>query len=202
MKIFLVEIWKIFEKMKMSLRGALLLYELFEREPCWRLTARCQTLELTMFCSFDRHESANDFCIKMGRGNVTARSMIYQALRKFHKNDIFRENSKKYRNRIDTLRVLRAETWLTVYCTIAIREQWLRRDHPPCLGVQRSACLLDRQTIVLGGGVINYRFARPNTCLACIVSSRVSKTRLTVRRLLRVNHRAHSFNSFIDWRGN
>ena len=57
--------------------------------------------------------------------------MIFQALGKFRKNENFRENLEKYRNfqfhRREremgwrgTLRVLRAETWLTVYRTIAM----------------------------------------------------------------------------------
>ena len=66
--------------------------------------------------------------------------MIFQAFGKFQKNENFRENlekmeilnfigekDKKYMGWRHTLRVLRAETWLTVYRTIAIRKQWLSR---------------------------------------------------------------------------
>ena len=66
--------------------------------------------------------------------NATTKPLIFQQIRKFRKNDKFRENLDFFK--IDfqelfgfllfrcewrgTLRVVRAETWLTVYRTIAI----------------------------------------------------------------------------------
>ena len=78
--------------------------------------------------------------IKCEKHNPTTRSLIFLNFRKFWKNDNFEKNSKKMNKSWfwkrdgqnimgwrGTLRVLRAETWLTVYRTIAIRKQWLSR---------------------------------------------------------------------------
>ena len=77
--------------------------------------------------------------IKCRKRNATTRFMIFQISGNFEKMRIFKKISKNMKFWIfekkdkkcvgwrGTLRVLRAETWLTVYRTIAIRKQWLSR---------------------------------------------------------------------------
>ena len=68
--------------------------------------------------------------IKCIRDHAGARSMLF-FFWEISKNEYFQEILKMIFLWRGTLRVLRAETWLTVYRTIAIRKQWLS---PPDLG--------------------------------------------------------------------